>query len=136
MLTRKTKYGLKALIYIAKQAKSMPVLISEIAEHENISKKFLEAILLDLKKNGIVGSRMGKGGGYYLLKDPKEIKMATIIRILDGPIALLPCVSLNFYEKCDDCPSEETCSLNKIMIQVRDNALAILEHKSLFDLSQ
>jgi Rrf2 family protein len=136
MLTRKTKYGLKALIYIAKQAKSMPVLISEIAEHENISKKFLEAILLDLKKNGIVGSRMGKGGGYYLLKDPKEIKMATIIRILDGPIALLPCVSLNFYEKCDDCPSEETCSLNKIMIQVRDNALAILEHKTLFDLTQ
>lgn len=135
MLTRKTKYGLKALIYIAKQDKSKPVLISEIAEHENISKKFLEAILLDLKKNGIVGSKMGKGGGYYLLKEAKDIKIASVIRVLDGPIALLPCVSLNFYEKCDDCPSEETCSLNRIMIQVRDNALAILDNKSLLDLT-
>lgn len=135
MLTRKTKYGLKALIYIAKQDKSKPVLISEIAEHENISKKFLETILLDLKKNGVLGSKMGKGGGYYLLKCSHEIKIASLIRILDGPIALLPCVSLNFYEKCDDCPSEETCALNKLMIQVRDNALVILENKTLFDLA-
>lgn len=135
MLTRKTKYGLKALIYIAKQDKSKPVLISEIAEHENISKKFLEAILLDLKKNGILGSRMGKGGGYYLLKEAKDIRIASLIRILDGPIALLPCVSLNFYEKCDDCPSEEACSLHRVMIQVRDNALSILEQKSLLDLT-
>ncbi len=135
MLSRKTKYGLKALIYIAKQDKSVPVLISEIAEKEHISKKFLETILLDLKKFGILGSKMGKGGGYYLLKDPKEIKVASIIRVLDGPIALLPCVSLNFYEKCDDCPSEETCALNKLMIQVRDNALSILEKQSLYDLA-
>lgn len=123
------------MIYIAKQDKSKPVLISEIAEHENISKKFLEAILLDLKKNGILGSRMGKGGGYYLLKEAKDIRIASLIRILDGPIALLPCVSLNFYEKCDDCPSEEACSLHRVMIQVRDNALSILEQKSLLDLT-
>lgn len=135
MLTRKTKYGLKALIYIAKQDRSKPVLISEIAEHENISKKFLETILLDLKKNGVLGSKMGKGGGYYLLKDARDVKIASLIRILDGPIALLPCVSLNFYEKCEDCPSEETCSLNRVMIQVRDNALSILEQKSLYDLT-
>lgn len=135
MLSRKTKYGIKALIYIAKQDNLMPVLISEISEKENISKKFLEAILLDLKKIGLVGSKKGKGGGYYLLKNPKEISIATIIRFLDGPIALLPCVSLNFYEKCDDCPSEETCSLNKLMIQVRDNALGVLEKKTLFDLA-
>lgn len=135
MLTRKTKYGLKALIYIAKQDKSKPVLISEIAEHENISKKFLETILLDLKKNGILGSKMGKGGGYYLLKDSKEIKVASVIRVLEGPIAMLPCVSINFYERCEDCPSEETCALNKLMIQVRDNALVILENKTLFDLA-
>ncbi|MGV7105358.1 RrF2 family transcriptional regulator [Flavobacterium sp. U410] len=135
MLSRKTKYGLKALIYIAKQDKSAPVLISEIAEKERISKKFLETILLDLKKFGILGSKMGKGGGYYLLKNPKEIKVASVIRVLDGPIALLPCVSLNFYEKCDDCPSEETCALNKLMIQVRDNALSILEKQSLYDLA-
>lgn len=135
MLSRKTKYGLKALIYIARQDRSMPILISEIAENERISKKFLETILLDLKKFGILGSKMGKGGGYYLLKDPKEIKVASILRVLDGPIALLPCVSLNFYEKCDDCPSEDACSLNKLMIQVRDNALSILENKSLYDLA-
>ncbi|WP_130734271.1 Rrf2 family transcriptional regulator [Flavobacterium sp. J27] len=135
MLSRKTKYGIKALIYIAKQDDLMPVLISEISEKENISKKFLEAILLDLKKIGLVGSKKGKGGGYYLLKNPKDISVATIIRFLDGPIALLPCVSLNFYEKCDDCPSEETCSLNKLMIQVRDNALNVLEKKTLHDLA-
>lgn len=135
MLSRKTKYGIKALIYIAKQDNLMPVLISEISEKENISKKFLEAILLDLKKIGLVGSKKGKGGGYYLLKNPKEISVATIIRFLDGPIALLPCVSLNFYEKCNDCPSEETCGLNKLMIQVRDNALSVLEKKTLYDLA-
>lgn len=135
MLSRKTKYGLKALIYMAKQDKLMPVLISEISEKENISKKFLELILLDLKKIGLLGSKKGKGGGYYLLKDPKEISVAKIIRFLDGPIALLPCVSLNFYEKCNDCPSEETCALNKLMIEVRDNALKVLENKSLYDLS-
>lgn len=134
MLSRKTKYGIKALIYIAKQDNLMPVLISEISEKENISKKFLEAILLDLKKIGLVGSKKGKGGGYYLMKNPKEISVATIIRFLDGPIAMLPCVSLNFYEKCDDCPSEETCGLNKLMIQVRDNALSVLEKKTLYDL--
>lgn len=135
MLSRKTKYGIKALIYIAKQDNLMPVLISEISERENISKKFLEAILLDLKRIGLVGSKKGKGGGYYLLKNPKEISVATIIRFLDGPIALLPCVSLNFYEKCNDCPSEETCGLNKLMIQVRDNALNVLEKKTLYDLA-
>lgn len=135
MLSRKTKYGIKALIYIAKQDKLMPVLISEISEKENISKKFLETILLDLKKIGLLGSKKGKGGGYYLLKDPKDISIANIIRFLDGPIALLPCVSLNFYEKCIDCPDEETCALNKLMIQVRDNALNVLENKSLYDLA-
>lgn len=135
MLSRKTKYGIKALTYIAKQDKLMPVLISEISEKENISKKFLESILLDLKKFGLVGSKKGKGGGYYLLKDPKDISIANIIRFLDGPIALLPCVSLNFYEKCVDCPDEETCALNKLMIQVRDNALNVLENKSLYDLA-
>jgi Rrf2 family protein len=135
VLSRRTKYGLKALIYIAKQDNLMPVLISEIALNENISKKFLEGILLDLKKTGILGSKKGKGGGYYLLKEPKDISVATIFRFLDGPIAMLPCVSLNFYEKCNDCPSEETCAVNKLLIQVRDNALNVLNNKSLSDLA-
>ena len=131
MLTKKTKYGLKALSYLAKQDKNVPVLISDISESENISKKFLESILLTLKKSGMLSSKKGKGGGYYLLKNPNEIKIATIIRLLEGPIAMLPCVSLNYYEKCDDCKSEERCSLNILMAEVRDSTLKILENKTL-----
>lgn len=135
MLSKKTKYGLKALIYIAKQSGTAPVLISDISEKEQIPKKFLEAILLDLKKFGILGSKKGKGGGYYLMKDPKTVTAATLIRVLDGPIAMLPCVSLNYYEKCDDCPHEDKCSLNKFMADVRDTTLNILQDKSLYDLT-
>jgi Rrf2 family protein len=133
MLSKKTKYGLKALSYLAKQKINEPILISEISESENISKKFLESILLTLKKNGILASKKGKGGGYYLMKKPKEIKISTLIRILEGPIAMLPCVSLNYYEKCDDCLSEDRCSLNRLMVEVRDNTLKILENKTLED---
>ncbi|MBG7629338.1 MAG: Rrf2 family transcriptional regulator [Bacteroidetes bacterium] len=131
MLSKKTKYGLKALSYLAKQDKNVPVLISDISESENISKKFLESILLTLKKSGILASKKGKGGGYYLLKSPNEIKISTLIRLLEGPIAMLPCVSLNYYEKCDDCTSEEKCSLNILMAEVRDSTLKILENKTL-----
>jgi len=133
MLSMKTKYGLKALSYLAKQELYVPVLISDISESESISKKFLESILLTLKKNGILASKKGKGGGYYLLKKPNEIKISTIIRILEGPIAMLPCVSLNYYEKCDDCTNEGLCSLNRLMVQVRDSTLKILENKTLED---
>ncbi len=133
MLSKKTKYGLKALSYLAKQKTNEPILISEISESENISKKFLESILLTLKKNGILASKKGKGGGYYLMKKPNEIKISTLIRILEGPIAMLPCVSLNYYEKCDDCISEDRCSLNRLMVEVRDNTLKILENKTLED---
>ena len=136
MLSKKTKYGLKALIYIARQDGLVPVLISDISAKERIPKKFLEAILLDLKKFGILGSKKGKGGGYYLMKDPKTVTAAAVIRVLEGPIALLPCVSLNYYEKCDDCPDEVTCSLHKFMEEVRDSTLNILQQKSLYDLTQ
>ncbi len=104
MLSKKTKYGLKALTYLAAQKEKTPVQIAEIAEHENISQKFLESILLSLRKTGFLGSKKGKGGGYYLIKNPKEIFMTDVMRILEGPIAMVPCVSLNFYEKCSDCP--------------------------------
>lgn len=135
MLSKKTKYGLKALIYIARQDPAIPILISDISEKEQIPKKFLEAILLDLKKFGILGSKKGKGGGYYLMKDPKTVTAATLIRVLDGPIAMLPCVSLNFYERCDDCPDETTCSLNHFLATVRDSTLELLQGKTLYDLS-
>ncbi|WP_224483753.1 RrF2 family transcriptional regulator [Robertkochia aurantiaca] len=135
MLSKKTKYGLKALTYMAKKGGNEPILISEISEKENISKKFLEIILLQLKNAGFLGSKKGKGGGYYLIKSPEKITVAALIRILEGPIAMLPCVSLNFYEKCDDCPDEETCSLSRLMIEVRDSTLQVLENKTLADLT-
>ncbi|THD69960.1 Rrf2 family transcriptional regulator [Robertkochia marina] len=134
MLSKKTKYGLKALTYMARKKDEAPILISEIAEAENISRKFLELILLQLKNNGFLGSKKGKGGGYYLVQEPEMISIAALIRILEGPIALLPCVSLNFYEKCDDCPDETQCSLNRLMVEVRDNTLKVLESKTLADL--
>jgi len=134
MLSRKTKYGLKALAYIARHKDKETVLIQDIAEAENISRKFLESILLSMRKAGFLGSKKGKGGGYYLIKEPQEIKMAAVIRLLEGPIALLPCVSLNFYEKCDDCPDEDACSLHTLMIAVRDSTLSVLENKTLADL--
>ena len=135
MLSKKTKYGLKALTYLARQESKNPVQIEVISESENISRKFLESILLTLRKNGFLGSKKGKGGGYYLLKDPNDIKMTSVMRILEGPIAMVPCVSLNFYEKCSDCPDEKACSVHKLMIKVRDNTLEIFRNTTLADLS-
>ncbi len=134
MLSRKTKYGIKALAYIASRKSDSPLQISEIATHENIPRKFLEAILLNLRKNGFLGSKRGKGGGYYLIKDPSEIPMTTVIRILEGPIAMVPCVSLNFYEKCDDCPDERSCPVHRLMLQVRDSALHVYRNNTLADI--
>lgn len=134
MLSKKTKYGLKALTFLANQKDREPVQIAEIANHENISQKFLESILLTLRKTGFLGSKKGKGGGYYLIKDPKDIPMTTVMRVLEGPIALVPCVSLNFYEKCSDCPDEESCSVHKLMIQVRDSTLQVFGSNTLADL--
>ncbi|TVZ27241.1 BadM/Rrf2 family transcriptional regulator [Gillisia sp. Hel_I_86] len=134
MLSKKTKYGIKALSYLAKRTGKSPVQAAEIARSENISPKFLESILLNLRKSGFLGSKKGKGGGYYLIKDPTEIQMKTVIRVLEGPIAMLPCVSLNYYEKCDDCPDELTCSVHILMIEVRDSTLKVLSEKTLADL--
>jgi len=134
MLSKKTKYGLKALTYLAAQEAKQPVPISEIAERENISQKFLETILLSLRKSGFLGSKKGKGGGYYLLKSPEDIPMTEVMRILEGPIAMVPCVSLNFYESCDDCPDERSCAVHKLMLQVRDNVLQIYKDNTLKDI--
>lgn len=133
MLSRKTKYGLKAISYLARNTEEVPVQISVISAAENISVKFLESILLTLKKAGILGSKKGKGGGYYLLKDADDISIAAVYRILEGPIALVPCVSLNFYEKCADCPDEDACNVHNFMKKVRDVNLKLLENTSLAD---
>jgi Rrf2 family protein len=133
MISKKTKYGLKALTYIARhENKTVPIAL--ISESENIPHKYLESILLTLRKSGFLGSKKGKGGGYYLLKKASEIPMTEVMRILEGPIALLPCVSLNYYEKCDDCDDENLCSLNRLMIQVRDSTLKIFRNTTLEDL--
>lgn len=135
MLSKKTKYGIKALTFLAKQEENIPVPIEIISKSENISRKFLESILLSLRKNGFLGSKKGKGGGYYLLKNPNEIRMVDVMRILEGPIAMVPCVSLNFYEKCSDCPDEAACAVHSLMIKVRDNTLDIFRNTSLADLT-
>ncbi|MER2996647.1 RrF2 family transcriptional regulator [Pontibacter populi] len=134
MLSKKTKYAFHALSYLAENQDKGAILIQEIAEAKNISQKFLECILLDLKKAGVLGSKKGKGGGYYLIKKPEEITLARIIRLLNGPIAWLPCVSLNYYEKCGDCQDEATCNMHLIMCQVRDQTLSIVENKTVQDL--
>ncbi|MFI0428446.1 RrF2 family transcriptional regulator [Mariniflexile sp. HMF6888] len=135
MLSKKTKYGLKALTFIARSGSDVPVQVGEIAKGEHIPQKFLESILLTLRKSGILGSKKGKHGGYYLRKDPSEVLMTEVMRVLEGPIAMVPCVSLNFYEKCDDCPDEHLCSVNKLMIRVRDSTLEVFKNTTLKDLS-
>ncbi|WP_186757399.1 RrF2 family transcriptional regulator [Echinicola salinicaeni] len=134
MLSKKTKYAFHALTYLGKHKDDGSVLIQDIAAEHGISHKFLENILLELKKAGFLGSKKGKGGGYYLIKEPKDIPLSRIIRLLDGPIALLPCVSLNYYEACEECKDQEKCGLNQVMIQVRDETLNILENKTLSDI--
>lgn len=134
MLSMKTQYDFKALMYMAQQDKQRPILIAEISAQKSIPLKFLENILLQLKKAGILDSKKGKGGGYLFAKNPAEIKLATVMRLIDGPISLLPCVSLYFYTKCKTC-DEDYCGLNKVMLQVRDASLAILENKTVADIA-
>ena len=135
MLQKKTKYAIKALLALAKEYKdNKPMKISEIAESEGIPRKFLEAIMLELKNHGIVASKMGAAGGYYLLKHPEEIMLSNVIRLTGGPIALLPCVSLNFYETCAECVSEEICGLRNVVLEVREASIKILSKTSLLDI--
>ncbi len=135
MLSRRTKYGIKALIYISQEErKDRLVSIKDISESEKISQKFLESIMLTLKKAGFLSSRKGKGGGYHLRRKSSDIMMVEVMRSLEGPVALLPCVSLNFYEKCADCKDEDACSIHRLMMQIRDNTLKILENTTLADL--
>lgn len=134
MLTKKSKYGIKALIFLGKNYGKEPVQIMKIATEEQIPKKFLEQILIELRNAGLLYSIKGAKGGYSLNKDPKDIRMTQVIRLLDGPIALLPCVSLNFYRKCDECISEEICGIRDTFAEVRDAMLQILNDTSIADM--
>jgi Rrf2 family protein len=134
MISKKAKYALKALKVLADAYEKGPLLISAISEKENIPKKFLEAILLELRNHGILQSQKGRGGGYSLRLTPENISFARIIRLIDGPIAPTLCVSLHFYGKCNDCPTESECSLRKVMEKWRDANLHVLENTTLKDL--
>ena len=133
MLSKKSQYAFKALTYLSEKFNEGPVLISEIAAKKKIPIKFLESILLELKKADILDSKKGKGGGYFLKQKPEKVKVATVIRLINGPIAMLPCVSLYFYERCKNC-NEKHCGLHDMMIEVRDATLNIVENRTLKDL--
>ena len=134
MLSHKAQYAFRALTYLVNKYDKGPVLISEIARKKKIPLKFLENILLELKHAGILESKKGKGGGYYIKESPSKTSVASVVRIVDGPIALLPCVSLYFYQKCKNC-DEKNCGLHDIMEKVRDATLKILENRTLKDLA-
>jgi Rrf2 family protein len=131
MLTRKGKYGLKAMIALAKEHGGGPVLIGDLAEQEAIPKKFLENILLALKHRGLVHSRKGPGGGYQLGRAPNEISVGDIVRALDGPLALVSCVSQTAYAPCEECVTEKDCAVRRIFQQVRDQTARILDGTTL-----
>ncbi len=133
MLSKKTQYAFRALVHLAENYGGLPVKISAISIQQKIPLKFLENILNELKKADLLESRKGKGGGYMLKVSPKKINLAIVIRVINGPIALLPCVSLNFYEKCKDC-DEATCGIRKMMIIARDATLKVLEKRTLYDM--
>lgn len=130
------KYALKALIHIANHQDAGIVKAQDIAEHGQVPKKFLEQILLDLKKGRIINSKQGNIGGYYFVKKPEDVTLADIYRLIDGPIALVACASKNYYEPCLDCVNEAECSIRHALIEVRDETLKILEKRNIADLAE
>lgn len=135
MLSKKAKYALKTILYLQDKQLEGPIAARTISEAEKIPYKFLENILRELKSHQIVKSLRGAEGGYLLAKDPAEITVAQLMRIIDGPIALIPCVSEKFYESCGECSDEETCSIRKLFAQLRSQLLPILDC-SIVDLSK
>ena len=135
MLSSKAKYGLKAMVYLARHAVDGAVLIADIAEAERIPKKFLDAILLELKNRGLLSSKKGKGGGYTLAKSADAIMVGDIVRVLDGPLAPVQCVSRSAYRRCDDCRDEAGCAVRAVMGEVRDAIAAILDNTTLADMA-
>lgn len=133
MLSQKAKYALKALCQLARRPEGELVLVADIAEREQAPRKFLELILLDLKRHGLVFSQRGKRGGYALAKPASAITIGEVIRILDGPLAPLPCASLTGYRRCLDCDDENTCPVRLVMRQVRDAMASIVDQTTIAD---
>lgn len=134
ILSKKTRYAIVALTRLAREYGKGPIQIREIAEQEKIPQSFLENILLDLRKIGILGSVLGKSGGYFLLKKPGEVSLADVIRQFEGTIALMYCVSENSYRPCEFCKDEDTCQIRKVFSDIRDNTISILSKTSLAQL--
>jgi Rrf2 family protein len=134
MLTMKTKYALKALAQLATAADGQPLQIADIAEQEQIPRKFLEAILAELKHHGFLRSRKGRGGGYLLAKPADTISLAAVIRVLDGPIAPVPCLSRTAYRPCEGCKDEATCAVRLVLKDAHAASLQVLESTTLADM--
>jgi Rrf2 family protein len=131
MLAKKTRYAILAVIKLAREYGNGAILISDIAKSENIPQRFLENILLELKKLGILGSKLGKSGGYYLLKSPREVSLVDIVRHFEGTIALMSCVSEKAYQPCEFCKDVETCKIRVVFKEIRDTTYAILQNSTL-----
>ncbi|GJE01235.1 RrF2 family transcriptional regulator [Methylobacterium isbiliense] len=127
MLTNKGKYGLKALVHLAGLPPGTRIGVAEVAAANNIPKKFLDAILGELRNAGFVHSRKGPGGGYALARPPEEIRVGHAVRVLDGPLAPLPCASRTAYRPCDDCPDEDGCAVRLVMLEVRNSIAGVLD---------
>jgi len=136
MLSKKTKYAINALVYLAKNNSDNPIPVGQISNDQNIPHKFLEAILLDLKNARILNSKKGKSGGYSLNKLPVEIDMAEIMRLFDGAVALLPCVTYRFYERCEECINEDTCGIREVFLEIRNETVERLKNATLEDIIQ
>ena len=135
MLSSKAKYGLKAMVHLARREGDGTILIADIAETERIPRKFLDAILLELKTRGYLISKKGKGGGYALARPAKSIAVGDVIRVLDGPLAPVPCVSRGAYRRCEDCVDEDACSVRAVMQDVRDALAQILDNMTLYEMA-
>jgi Rrf2 family protein len=133
MLSQKSKYALKASIALAREYGQGPVLISDIAQRERIPRKFLELILLELRNKGILQSRKGKGGGYFLAREPARVTLGEILRVVEGPLAPIPCVSKTAYMPCRECRDERSCGIRMVMKDVRDATARILDSTTLAD---
>ena len=133
MLTKKGKYGLKALVHLAQQPAGQLAFVNDIATANNIPKKFLDAILGELRNAGFVYSRKGKLGGYMLARLPEEIQIGHVVRVLDGPLAPIPCASKTRYQPCDDC-DVATCKIRHMMLDVRNAIAEVLDNTSLAEL--
>jgi len=131
MLSQKARYALHALIVLAEHGGGEPLQIADIAKDARVPRKFLEQILLDLKKRGLVRSQRGRSGGYLIGKSARDISFADVIRVIDGPLALAPCVSVTAYHKCDDCVDEQTCAIRKVLLSARDATATVLESRNL-----